>query len=478
MTPAGKITANVLCPLIIIVSGIVGFGGLPGSFFPWGYLVAISIAIAFDLRMQIFLCSGLSVLFIVLPALFASDTHQSPFQVQVFALSAIGISTWLFLRTFATEKRTSENKRQMEEIFSNGTQGIILCQNNGAIRLMNPFSAQMFGYRAKELLGKHIKVVMPGLDIGDEGSQQITKATGRNEYLAVKKDTTTFPVEVTLNDYSSRGEEYVVAFITDITGRKQDEQRLIEKKKELEGANQELEAFCYSVSHDLRAPLRAIAGYAQMLDEDYNKVFDEEGKRLLSVIGESAEQMGNLIDDLLAFSRLGKKELRKTFVDMSRTCGLSLFEINKITRHKAQVTIGELHPAMADPVLMSQVMTNLLSNAIKYSSKVDAPRIEIRSVQKEAEVVYSISDNGAGFNMQYVGKLFGVFQRLHSSADFEGTGVGLAIAQRIVQKHGGRIWAHGEVGRGATFYFSLPASANAFTPHADATQSITNKHNI
>ena len=230
-----------------------------------------------------------------------------------------------------------------------------------------------------------------------------------------------------------------------------------ERTSQLETANKEMESFAYSVSHDLRAPLRAVSGYAKLLEEEYGSTLDEEGNRLINVIQNSAKTMGSLIDDLLALSRLGRKEIKKNPVDMTQLTQSALHVINKLSDKKTEVKINELHPVNADASLMTQVMINLLSNAIKYSSKKDRPLVEVKSEKKNDHLIYSVTDNGAGFDMQYVGKLFGVFQRLHSSFDFEGTGVGLAIVNLIIRRHNGSVWAEGKVNEGATFYFSLPA---------------------
>lgn len=236
--------------------------------------------------------------------------------------------------------------------------------------------------------------------------------------------------------------------------------RLEEKVKErtalLEGVNHELEAFSYSVSHDLRAPLRAVSGYSRILEEDYASVLDEEGHRLLNIIQGSAERMNTLIDDLLSFSKLGRQALRHSMVNMSALFRDTLTEISEFTNQNVEIKINDLHPVMADLSLMKHVVMNLISNAIKYSSQAEKPMIEINSVAHKTEIVYSIKDNGVGFDMLYVNKLFNVFQRLHSSDQFEGTGVGLAIVQRIIHRHKGKVWAEGQVGKGATFYFSLP----------------------
>jgi signal transduction histidine kinase len=232
------------------------------------------------------------------------------------------------------------------------------------------------------------------------------------------------------------------------------------KNDELKYINQELEGFTYSVSHDLRTPLRAINGFAQMLHEDYDAILDEGGKRLLGVIRENAVKMGVLIDDLLEFSKLGRKELVKSTINMKELWESALAEINKNTKHNAMVTIGGQHDVGGDRSLIFQVLINLLSNAIKYSSKKATPVVEISSEERRGEIVYQIKDNGAGFNKQYAHKLFGVFQRLHSNEEFDGEGVGLALVKRILHKHGGEIWADGEVNKGATFSFSLPVTQN------------------
>ncbi|HOW85221.1 MAG TPA: histidine kinase N-terminal 7TM domain-containing protein [Candidatus Aminicenantes bacterium] len=235
------------------------------------------------------------------------------------------------------------------------------------------------------------------------------------------------------------------------------EQRVRDRTAQLEAANAELEAFTYSVSHDLRAPLRAINGYTRILFEDYQPCLDEEGRRVCAVIGDSARSMGQLIDDLLALSRLGHSEIRLSAIDM-RTLANSIFcELAPPqVRERIDFRLGPLPAAVGDPTLIRQVWTNLLSNALKFSGKRDKPVIAVEGERAGMENIYSVTDNGVGFDMTYAHKLFGVFQRLHSAKEFEGTGVGLAIIQRIVRRHGGRAWAEGRVGEGATFHFALP----------------------
>lgn len=232
-------------------------------------------------------------------------------------------------------------------------------------------------------------------------------------------------------------------------------QNLEKKNQELLSINEELESFTYSVSHDLRAPLRAVSGFARILDEDYSGKLDVEGIRLLGSINSNANKMGVLIDDLLAFSRLGRQPLKRTEVDMNQLVKGVMTEINKTTKHKAKVKIDELESVLGDYTLLHQVMVNLISNAIKYSSKKKAPEVLVSTIQKNDETVFCVRDNGAGFNMDYVHKLFGVFQRVHNNDEFEGTGVGLAIVQKIIHKHGGKVWAEGKIDQGAIFYFTI-----------------------
>jgi light-regulated signal transduction histidine kinase (bacteriophytochrome) len=254
----------------------------------------------------------------------------------------------------------------------------------------------------------------------------------------------------------------------DITGRKHAEQAIrqlntdLERKAgQLEVANRELEAFSYSVSHDLRAPLRAIDGYTRILVEDYEEKLDAEGRRICGVISAEARRMGQLIDDLLAFSRLGRKEMFASRIDMNALAESVFAElVQPPDRERIDFQLSKLPAARGDLALIHQVWVNLLSNAIKFTSKKDRPVIEIKGKQTREENIYLVRDNGAGFDMEYAGKLFGVFQRLHGESEFEGTGVGLAIVQRIIRRHGGRVWAEGAVEKGATFYFSLPRKEN------------------
>jgi PAS domain S-box-containing protein len=355
--------------------------------------------------------------------------------------------------------RTAELQKS-NELFSNlfnhnpasiAISGLIdgkLMDVNDAFLLLNGYSSK------EEVLGKIIAEL--NMPVQPEQRGEIGRLLKDNKYIK----------NLEINMYDKQGnkkwiqlsaitlEVYNVPCLLsvsiDITERKKAEEQLM-------SVNTELEAFSYSVSHDLRAPLRAVNGYSRMLGESYGMVLDGEGMRLLNRIEENAKKMGLLIDDLLEFSRLGRKEIHTSPVQMTNLAEAALAEINTTIKHNAAVTIHRLHSANADRTMIKQVMINLLSNAIKYSSKIENPSVEIKSHIEESEIIYSVSDNGVGFNNQYVHKLFGVFQRLHLQADFEGTGVGLALVKRIINKHGGRVWGVGELNKGATFSFSLPA---------------------
>ncbi|MBY0459138.1 MAG: PAS domain-containing protein, partial [Gemmataceae bacterium] len=234
------------------------------------------------------------------------------------------------------------------------------------------------------------------------------------------------------------------------------ERRVRDRTAELEATNRELEAFAYSVSHDLRAPLRAIDGFSRILQDDYAAALPADGRELLADVRANTRRMGQLIDDLLAFSRLGRKPLARQPVDTAALVGECLKEVLAgAAPARAEVRVGPLPPSDGDPALLRQVWANLLANAVKYSGRRDRPVIEVGAEDTADGVVFFVRDNGVGFDMRYAGKLFGVFQRLHRQEEYEGTGVGLAVVQRVVHRHGGRVWAEAEPDKGATFRFTL-----------------------
>ena len=235
------------------------------------------------------------------------------------------------------------------------------------------------------------------------------------------------------------------------------ERRVVARTAEFEAANKELEAFSYSVSHDLRAPLRHIDGFVELLNKHAGATLDEKGRRHLATISGAARKMGNLIDDLLAFSRMGRAEMRKISVNLASLAEEVVHDLKVDEKdRRVEWKFGDLPTVHGDPAMLRLVFQNLFSNAIKYSGPREAARIEVDAQPQNGEIVVSVRDNGVGFDPTYAHKLFGVFQRLHGPAEFEGTGIGLANVRRIVSRHGGRTWAEGAIGQGATFYFSLP----------------------
>jgi PAS domain S-box-containing protein len=346
---------------------------------------------------------------------------------------------------------------------------------DGIIVYTNSKFEELFGYGPGDMTGKHVSIVNAPTEKSPEQtaieimSQLDKKGFWTGEVLNIKKDGTVFwsHANVAIFNHSKYG-KVLVSVQEDITDRKNAEfqikklneeleVRVIQRTELLEAANKELEAFSYSVSHDLRAPLRSVHGFTKILLEDYEASLDEEGKRICGIISTSATQMGELIDDLLSFSRIGRSSVNPSEIDMKKMAKV-VFEgmTSPAERKRIKLKIGKLSGAFGDVTLFGQVWTNLISNAIKYTSKNDVSEINIGSKVDGKLITYFIKDNGVGFDMQYGHKLFGVFQRLHSEAEFEGNGVGLAIVQRIILKHGGKVWAEGEVGKGATFYFSLP----------------------
>ncbi len=396
--------------------------------------------------------------------------------VCVLLFLSIGIAFWRFDRrqrkNFLSlreanenlEKEIVERKRAEEEIKSLAK---FPAENPNPVLRVSGNGIVMYANEATQRL-------LPdwGCTVGAEAPEflrdLITRAPSNQlqQTLDVEHDRRVFA----LNLASIRDGDYVNLYAHDITQRKQVEEeirklnaeleeRVKQRTAQLEDANKELESFTYSVSHDLRAPLRHIEGFSRILEENYAGILDDEGKRVFGIIITSVRKMKALIDDLLAFSRLGRKGLSMSDVDMTKLVE-EVFSELKSADQEVQLNLQPLPTVYADRALMRQVWINLVSNAIKFSFHQDISMIEIGSKVDNDQYLLYIKDNGAGFDMQYADKLFGVFQRLHSSEDFEGTGIGLSFAQRVIQRHGGRIWAEGNVGKGAAFYFTVPHSKN------------------
>ncbi|MCB0281247.1 MAG: PAS domain S-box protein [Calditrichae bacterium] len=373
------------------------------------------------------------------------------------------------------EKMLEKAEQRFKMVVDAAPSGILMTDQKGKITLINPQIEKYFGYSSDELLGKPVEILLPDAlknkhpemrDAFVHKPSNRAMGAGRDLY-ARRKDGSEFPVEIGLSHITTQNGIEILATVVDITERKKNEEeikklnedlekRVIERTQQLEDANKELESFSYSVSHDLRAPLRAITGFSAKLLRSAEQL-DEEGKRLLNIIIRNGEKMGDLIDNLLAFSRLGRKDIITTFIDMEDLSRSAFKDVTAENGSRSvEVTFGKLPPAKGDFSMIKIVLVNLISNALKYSRNKEKQIIEISSKNGSDEIVYYVKDNGAGFDMRYSDKLFGVFQRLHSEKEFEGTGIGLSTVQRIIHKHGGRIWAESQENAGATFFFTIP----------------------
>ena len=381
---------------------------------------------------------------------------------------------YVAIRTDITEcKRVEEKAAQLVAIIESSEDAIIGRDLRGIVTSWNAGAETTFGYSAAEMIGHSLTRLIPLARQEEETKILSQIARGKSvrhfETVRLRKDGSSFNVSVTVSAIKDPAGKIVGAskVLRDITVRKKGEEtihrlnadleeRVIKRTAELEGANKELEAFSYSVSHDLRAPLRAVDGFSQAVLEDFGPQLPEEGRRYLQTIREGAQRMGTLIDDLLTFSRLSRMPLNRQEV---KTGELVRGVVKDLRSHRKRrqidVTVAELPPCQGDPALLKQVWINLLSNAFKYTRNRAAGVVEVGCLREKGEDIYFVRDNGTGFDMRYAGKLFGVFQRLHREEEYEGTGVGLAIVQRIVCRHGGRVWADAAIDRGATFYFTL-----------------------
>jgi PAS domain S-box-containing protein len=376
-------------------------------------------------------------------------------------------------------------------ILENVAYGIISTTPDGIVTSFNPAAERLLGYSANEVVGKQTpaywhdpgeiaqraaqlseefgSVINPGFEVFSTRPRHNRSEEG--EWTFIRKDGKCIPVSLSVT--ALRNESGLitgfVGLAYDLTERKRAEeeiyklnqeleQRVVERTAQLESANKEMEAFSYSVSHDLRTPLRAIDGFSYLLLDGYADKLDDEGRRLLNVVRTNTSRMSQLIDDMLKFSRTGRVELSFVEIDMNGLVHEVADELKLASASAAgvQFEIDPLPPAHGDLSMMRQVFVNLLSNAVKFSGGNSTPSIKVGSSIEGNEVVYYVQDNGVGFDMEYADKLFGVFQRLHSINEFEGTGIGLAIVKRIISRHGGRVWAKGRVNEGATIYFALP----------------------
>lgn len=364
----------------------------------------------------------------------------------------------------------------MDFALNNVREAAYLIDGDARFRFVNEEACRILGYTREEMLCLGVADVDPDFPKDrwphhwqELHVQRSLVFEGRHK----TKDGRIFPVEISANYFEYGKSAYNLALARDISERKRAEAeilqlnrelelRVAERTADLEKANGELEAFSYSVSHDLRAPLRAIDGFAHLLMEEHTGSLDAEGRHYLDLVCQGANHMGRLIEDMLSFSRMSRSEMGTVMVDMTALAREAFDElIAAAPGRNIRFTVGDLPPARCDRAMIHQVLSNLLDNALKYTGPKPEPLIEVTGSTVGTENIYCVRDNGVGFDMQYADKLFGVFQRLHSTGEFEGTGIGLAIVRRIIERHGGRVWAEGNVGEGAAIYFALPHGKDA-----------------
>lgn len=376
----------------------------------------------------------------------------------------------------ATLRASELSYRRLFEAAHDGI--LILDAETGTIEDANPFLASLLGYSREEMVGRTVEELSPARD--SVLSRETLEQLQQNEYvrhddiLLTTRDGREIAVELVGNQYRAGESRLIRCSVREITERKRVEeqtgvvhadleQRVADRTSQLQAANVALAAFSYSVSHDLRSPLRHVLGYVQLLQKDAGTCLPPRSLAHLKTISEAVARMGTLIDDLLSFSRVGIAAMHPAEVSLGDLARETMLDFHEETeaRHIAW-TIGPLPTAWCDRSLLRLALVNLFSNAVKFTSGRERATIEVGTRPgRDAETVVFVRDNGAGFDPRYIDKLFGVFQRLHSTAEFEGTGIGLANVKRIVERHGGRTWAEGTVNGGATFYFSLPTEMEA-----------------
>jgi PAS domain S-box-containing protein len=354
-----------------------------------------------------------------------------------------------------------------DSLFRLAPDAVLLVAPDGRVQRMNDQAVALLGWTPEELLGQPVEMLVPPevrhAHVAHRAAFAVEpsrRAMGHGRELAVlRRDGSRLMADISLGPVPGPGGVSTLVAVRDVSEQRLARRELQRRLQEVEDLNQELEAFSYSVSHDLRAPLRAVDGFARILEEDHAAELAGEPRRLLGVIRGQARFMRGLVDDLLRLSRFSRQPLEVERVDMAALARRAAAGLHPAD--DAELEWGPLPPASGDPRLLQQVWTNYLDNALKFSAAGRPLRLRIEGRESAGEVVYAVEDNGVGFDPADAGRLFTVFQRLHPEHRFSGSGIGLALVQRIVHRHGGRVWAEGRPGAGATFYFSLPAGAGA-----------------
>jgi PAS domain S-box-containing protein len=391
------------------------------------------------------------------------DGTEFPIEISLSPLETEeGVLVSSAIRDITERKKADELRFRLAAIVDSSDDGIVGMSLDSVITSWNEGAERIYGYTAAEAIGQSISLLIPpGLE---DQEWQLMDRLRRGERVEPfdtrrrRKDGRDLDVSVMISPVRDASGKIIGAskVARDITDRKRAEHALARAKDAAEMASRELEAFSYSVAHDLRAPLRGMDGYSQVLLEDYADKLDEEGKRHLRTVRESAQRMAQLIESLLKLARVSRTEVRREPVDLSALVRAGARQLaSAAPERKSEFIIAEGLVARGDERLIGILIDNLLGNAWKFTGKRAETRIEFGGIHRGREEAYFLRDNGAGFDMAYASKLFGVFQRLHRVTEFEGTGIGLATVQRIVRRHGGRIWAEGKVDEGATFYFTL-----------------------